>query len=337
MNISDSERIKAILESCGYTSAPEKGADLIIVNACSVRQAAVDRIFGKLKRWQGKRVFITGCVLSADKSKLKNKVELIFDIKELQKLPQYLNCKSMSDKYKNYLQVGVFHDKKSTKKEAFVPIMTGCNNFCTYCAVPYTRGREISRPEKEIINEVKKLVCEKVKKILLLGQNVNNYGFDLKNSSFTKLLKKIIKIPGKFQISFMTSNPWNFSDELIELIAKEPKISKEIHLPMQSGDDEILCKMNRKYTVKQYLKLVNNLRYAISNLRLSTDIIVGFPTETKKAFENTIRLCKKAKFDKAYIGMYSPRPGTVSAKIYKDDVSRKEKKRRWKVLNDLIN
>jgi len=220
--------------------------------------------------------------------------------------------------------------------------MSGCDNFCTYCAVPFTRGRETSRPEKEIIKEVKELVASGVKRIVLLGQNVNNfrnkrYEIRDKNNQFVKLLRNLIKIPGDFKIGFLTSNPWNFPEELIDLIAKEPKLLKEIHLPLQSGDDEILRKMNRHNTAKQYLALVTKLKALCPNLYLSTDIIVGFPTETKKAFENTVNLCKKVKFDKAYIAMYSPRPGTISAKLYKDDIPQKEKKRRWRILNNLIN
>lgn len=330
MNIADSERIASILQSCGLNPAStEEEADLIVVNACSVRQKAVDRIYGKLRDWGNKKILITGCVLPHDKKKLANKVDLIFDIKDLPKLPKMLSIPPLFPK--------TYHLSPRDKNEAFVPIMTGCNNFCTYCAVPYTRGREVSRAEEDIIEEVKKLLSEGVKKITLLGQNVNNYGLDLKQSSFIELLKKIITIPGDFKISFLTSNPWNFPDELIEIVANEPKLVKEIHLPVQSGDDEVLRKMNRKYTVKQYLKIIENLKLKIENLYLSTDIIVGFPGETKKAFENTVKLCQKAKFDKAYIAMYSPRPGTVSARVFKDDVPQEEKKRRWKILDGLIN
>ncbi|MCX6806871.1 MAG: MiaB/RimO family radical SAM methylthiotransferase [Candidatus Berkelbacteria bacterium] len=345
MNKSDSERIAKVLESCGFKSAPtEEGADLIVINACSVRQAAVDRIYGKIKKWQSgkqnKKIVITGCILPLDRHKLHSKVDLIFDIKDLPNLPKMLSIPSL-------LPI-THHPLLRNKREALIPIMTGCNNFCSYCAVPYTRGREISRPEEEIINEVKQSISRGIKKVVLLGQNVNNYGLDLKNTSFVQLLKKIIGIPGNFQISFLTSNPWNFPDQLIELIAKEPKLIKEVHLPIQSGDDEILKKMNRNYTSGQYLALISKLKShfrpkgeccegRVSNLYLSTDIIVGFPTETKKAFENTVKVCKQARFNKAYIAQYSPRPGTVSAKLYKDDVPKTEKKRRWQILNNLIN
>jgi len=340
MNVADACKVDALLRSADLKPAPEDRADLIVVVACSVRQSAVDRIYGKLKRWEDKKIIITGCVLPHDKRKLEQKVDLIFDIKDLDKLPNYL--KKINKKLLSSSKFKIHNLKFRNKKEVFVPIMTGCDNFCSYCAVPYTRGREISRPEEEIICEVKKLVSAKVRKIVLLGQNVNNYRIKnyelrIKKNPFIELLKKLIKIPGDFKIGFLTSNPWNFPNELIKLIAKEPKLAKEIHLPVQSGDDKILRKMNRRYTSKQYLKLIKNLKLKIKNLYLSTDIIVGFPGETKKQFENTIALCKKAKFDKAYIAMYSPRPGTLAAKKYCDDVPQKEKKRRFEILDKLIN
>jgi tRNA-2-methylthio-N6-dimethylallyladenosine synthase len=353
MNESDSERIASLLNSLGLKPAPENKADLIIINACSVRQSAVDRIYGKIKVWsespKKKKIILTGCVLIDDRKKLAPKVDLIFNIKDLNKLPGYLK--------KIYNKKFIIHNSRfivhNSKFPALVPIMTGCNHFCTYCAVPYTRGREVSRPEKEIICEVKKAVENGTKEIILLGQNVNRYGksqitnskFQINSkkqnsksqtTSFVKLLKKLVKIPGNFQIKFISANPWDFSQELINLIAKEPKMSKYIHLPVQSGDDEILKKMNRPYSAKKYLDLVKKLRAQIPNLYLSTDIIVGFPGETKKAFQNTVKLCKKAKFNKAYLAQYSPRPGTAAAKL-KNTVPRQEKKQRWEILNNLIN
>jgi tRNA-2-methylthio-N6-dimethylallyladenosine synthase len=197
---------------------------------------------------------------------------------------------------------------------------------------------------KDIIYEIKNLINCGHKEIMLLGQNVNSYKSDnmeqitdnKKSINFVDLLKEIVKIPGKFEIKFMTSHPKDLSNELIDLISKEPKIVKELHLPVQSGDDQILKKMNRHYTAKKYLKLILKIRAQIPNIKLSTDIIVGFPGETKKAFLNTVKLCKKAKFDLAYISQYSSRPGTASFKI-KDNVPREEKKRRWRVLENLIN
>lgn len=319
MNISDSQRIAKKLEEIGYKPASEKEAGLVVVNACSVRQKAVDRIWGKIKIWQAqkKKIILTGCVLPADRKKFAEK----------------------GIDYSN------FHDKnffdiipKNLTPITYIPIMTGCDNFCSYCAVPLTRGREKSRPMKDIILDVKRALNSSSKEILLLGQNVNSYQY-----GFVKLLKEIDKIPSDFKFNFISSNPHDMTNEIITAIAKLKKWPHELHLPLQSGDDEILHKMNRRYTSAQYLRLIENLKLKINaspkakkNLKLSTDIIVGFPGETKKQFNKTVKICKKIKFDKAYIAQYSPRPGTVAAKL-KDDVPQKEKKRRWLVLEKLIN
>jgi tRNA-2-methylthio-N6-dimethylallyladenosine synthase len=221
--------------------------------------------------------------------------------------------------------------------------MTGCDNFCSYCAVPYTRGREISRPFNDIISDIKQALKNGSKEILLLGQNVNSYykrssvyNRKIDNRHFIKLLTTIDNLPGDFKFNFISSNPHDMSNKLIKTLAKLKKWPRELHLPLQSGDDEILRKMNRKYNRHQYLKLVANLKSQIPDLKLTTDIIVGFPGETKEQFNNTVKLCKKIGFKKAYIAQYSPRPGTAAAKL-KDDVPAKEKKRRWQLLNRLIN
>jgi len=312
MNESDSERIASFLEKKGYKSAPNmKGADLIVINACSVRQTAIDRIFGlkqKFARLKAKKV-LTGCVLKSDKKKFKEFFDEILDIKE------FLG--------NNYLSI--------LCSSTFVPIMTGCDNFCSYCVVPYVRGREISRKPEQIIKQVKDLIRKKYKEITLLGQNVNSYKY-----GFAKLLKKLNSLPGNFKIKFLTNHPKDVSDELINTIAKSKKIAKEIHLPIQSGDNQILKKMNRGYTVKQYKNLVKKIHREIPNVKISTDVIVGFPKETKKQFENTVKLFKQIKFDKAYINKYSPRADTAAANL-RDNVPWKEKKRRWKVLNEIVN
>ncbi|MFH1838189.1 MAG: tRNA (N6-isopentenyl adenosine(37)-C2)-methylthiotransferase MiaB [Candidatus Kuenenbacteria bacterium] len=398
MNISDSERITTVLKKMKYQpTLDEKKADLILINSCSVRQNAINRIFGQERKWRKLKklnplliIALTGCITEKDKKNFKNKVDLIFDIKELPNLKSLLN--SCSDDHQslakrdkinltghallnNYLtspdlvqQISSNRSHKtkqnskqhylhikpiySNKTIAYVPIMTGCDNFCSYCVVPYTRGREISRPFEKILKEIKNLIKKKYKEICLLGQNVNSYfsksqtknfivranNHSLQNKiiNFPKLLEKINNLSGEFQISFFTSHPKDMSDELIDTMAECKKIKKELHLPIQSGDDEILKKMNRKYTVENYLKLVQKIRKKIKKIFLSTDIIVGFPGETKKQFENTVKLCKKIKFNKAYISQYSPRPGTLAAKL-NDDISKEEKKRRWKILDDLIN
>lgn len=313
MNIADSERIAAVLELKGYSPTDEKRADLIIINACSVRQKAVDRIWGVVKNWQKqkKEIIITGCVLPSDRKKLAEK----------------------GIGYKNFSQIDFDPNfiTYNLSRITYIPIMAGCDNFCSYCAVPFTRGREKSRAEKEIIDDVERALKNGSKNILLLGQNVNSYKF-----GFARLLKKIDNLPAKFAFNFMSSNPHDMTDEIIDTFSKLKKWSHELHLPLQSGDDEILKAMNRKYDSAQYLKLIKNLKLKIKKLVLTTDIIVGFPGETKAQFNNTVKICKKIGFKKAYLGQYSPRPGTVSAKM-DDNVPSLEKKRRWLVLNKLIN
>jgi len=235
-----------------------------------------------------------------------------------------------------------FNPEKN-KSTSYIPIMSGCDNFCTYCVVPYTRGKEISRPVDDIISEIKNLVENGINEVTLLGQNVNSYKLtkeqnnkETKKQDFVILLEKIEKIKNLKKISFLTSHPKDIGEDLINWMANSVKFSKQLHLPVQSGDNEILKKMNRHYTSEQYLHLIENCKLKIENLCLTTDVIVGFPSETQKQFENTVKLCKKVKFNMAFISKYSPRPGTPSAKM-KDNVPQVEKKRRWKILNDLIN
>ncbi len=302
MNESDSERIATRLETEGYQYANSfEEADLVVVNVCSIRQSAINRVYSKIQRIKNKRIVLTGCLLDKEKEKLKDYE--IWPIADFSCRPKY-----------------------QSPKKAFIPIMNGCNNFCSYCVVPYTRGRETFRPVKDIINEIRKL--SDYEEIMLLGQNVNSY------PNFPKLLETICTL-GKFQIKFMTSHPKDMSDELIDVIAKNKRISREIHLPVQSGNDAILGKMNRKYTVKHYKKLVQKIQEKIPEVKLSTDIIVGFPGETEKQFQDTINLMKKIKFNHAYIASYSPRTQTQAFKL-KDTVSSFEKKRRKKILLNMI-
>jgi len=332
MNKADSEKIARVLENKGYKPASKiNEADLIVVNMCSVRQSAVDRVYGLIPKFQKLQTtnyklqtILTGCILKKDKKKLAKLFDEIVDIKDL--------IKDTKPKYSN-------------KVSALVPIMTGCNNFCSYCVVPFTRGREVSRPPEEIICEVKKLVKHGYKEIWLLGQNVNSYGIDRRSTqistqinadiNFAKLLRMINDIPGKFRIRFTSSHPKDFSDDLIKAMAECKKVAKYLNLPVQSGDDKILKKMNRSYTVKQYKNLVKRIRKKIPDINLSTDVIVGFPGETKKQFENTVKLFKEIKYDIAYINKYSPRSGTAAAKL-KDNVSIQEKKRREKTLEKTL-
>jgi len=350
MNISDSERVSTILEKLKYKKTSNiNEADLILVVMCSVRQPAVDRVHGlahKFKKLNPKiKTILTGCVLEKDKKKFANSFDYIIDIKDIKKLTQILKTHPAHPVQKlrdsvifapsSYLDI---IPKYSNKFSATVPIMTGCNNFCSYCVVPYTRGREISRPTKEIICEIKNLVNPPAgggyKEVCLLGQNVNSYKDGKTN--FPKLLKMVNNITGNFMLCFITSHPKDFSDELIETMKNCKKLSKRLNLPIQSGDDEILKKMNRPYTVAQYKTLVKKIRKAIPDISLSTDIIVGFPGETKKQFQNTVKTLKEISFDMAFINKYSPRAGTAASKI-KDNVLWAEKKKREKVLIELIN
>jgi len=340
MNKSDSERIASVLENMGYQPVNKSAqADLIIVNMCSVRQSAVDRVYGlgrkftELKKQNPNlKTALTGCVLLPDKTKLKKQFDLIFDIKNLTKLSNML-CYPLIIPRSNALEYfSVFPDSDSLVT-AYVPIMTGCNNFCAYCVVPYVRGEENSRPAQEIIEEVKKLIKKEYKEIILLGQNVNSYKD--KNTNFPQLLKLINDLPGGFWLRFITSHPKDLSDELIETMAKSEKITEYLHLPVQAGDNQILKKMNRGYSVDQYKNLIEKIRKRIKNISISTDIIVGFPGETKKQFKQTAKLMKWVKFDMVYTAQYSPRPMTAASKL-KDDVIKKEKRRREQILTKIL-
>lgn len=346
MNKSDAERLATILENASYEKSAEKEADLIIVLACSVRQSAIDRIWGRINRWnhwKEKRPFITilsGCVVADDKRKFRDKFDYILTIDELTAKPQQL-ISLLKEKLPNYmLRVTDYfhvHPKYESSFQAYVPISTGCNNFCTYCVVPYTRGRKKSRPAEEIISEVKKLISHGYQEITLLGQNVNSYGLtgQKNNQPFIDLLKKIDVIPGDFWFFFITNHPKDMSDELIQTLPELKKVGHYIHLPVQSGDDEILRRMNRHYTASHYLNLVKKIREALPDVCLSTDIIVGFPGETEAQFQNTAHVMEQAKFDMAYIAQYSPRPGTAAYKL-KDDILKPEKKQREKILTGIL-
>ena len=314
MNKSDSERIAAGLEKRGYQPAlSAKQADLIVVNMCSVRQSAVDRVFGmpmKLKGIKAKKV-LTGCILKKDRKNLEKIFDEIWDKKDLF-LKQYHRL------------------VRSTV--SYVPISDGCNNFCAYCVVPFARGRLICRPYQAILKEICRLVKNGAKEIWLLGQNVNDYQSGAIN--FTELIKMVNDISGEFKFFFMSPNPKNFSNELINTLAGCKKFGRYLNLPVQSGDDAILKKMKRNYTIKQYQNLVKKIRKKMPDINLSTDVIVGFPGETVKQFQNTIKLFKKINFDIAYISKYSSRPGTIASKL-KDGVPSEEKKRRRNILSKL--
>jgi len=282
-----------------------------------VRESAENRVYGLVneirKKKSGAKIILTGCLAGLKNTKKIRGVDEIWPITKFD------------------LKIEPIRDKK---KAALISISSGCDNFCSYCIVPYSRGREISRKTEEILEEIDRAIKNGFWEVVLIGQNVNSYKGDL--LLFPDLLEEIAK-KSLEKISFVSSNPWDFSEELIEVIAKYKNIDRLIHLPVQSGDDEILKKMNRKYTVEEYLNLVKKIRKKVKGVRFSTDIIVGFPGEDEKAFQNTVKLCKKVGFKIAYINKYSPRKGTVAAKLYKNDIPQAEKKRRWKLLDNMIN
>ncbi len=322
MNKADSERIATALEKKGYKPALNiNKADLVVANMCSIRQPAVDRIYGLITKFQELKkknkklkTILTGCVLKGDKRKFRKGFDLI--------VPK-----------ENYLNNP---PKRQKGNIAHVPISNGCNNHCTYCVVPFTRGPLVCYSHKEILKEAKQALKKGFREIWLLGQNVNDYTSPSDSSvDFAKLLERVSKIPGNFSIRFISPNPKNFSDELIDVIANSPKIVKYLNIPVQSGDNKILKAMNRPYTIERYKELVKKIKKKIPNVNLSTDVIVGFPGETKKQFENTVKLFKEIKFNIAYISKYSPRPGTAAFKM-KNNVPWEEKKRRERCLKKLL-
>ncbi|MBU2028364.1 tRNA (N6-isopentenyl adenosine(37)-C2)-methylthiotransferase MiaB, partial [Patescibacteria group bacterium] len=358
MNYSDSERIAAQLKKGGFlpVSSLEK-ANLVVVNSCGVRQTAEDRVYGFIHNiWKNKpktKIILTGCL--ADRKdvqrRLKNKVNLFANIKDFQK--EIKNSKLIQNskfEIRNFSNKNTASDYLFTKPNytskytAYIPVMTGCNNFCAYCVVPYARGREISRQAGEIIQEVKSLIKKGYKEIILLGQNVNSYACRGRTATinFSDLLRKINAIPGHFWINFISNHPKDFSAELIKTATQLPGVCEFIHLPLQAGDNQILRKMNRKYTRQKYLKLVSQIKKSFQKYKpntlysLTSDIIVGFPSETRKQFLQSAEMMKKSEFDMVYFGQYSPRPGTAAYKL-KDNVSKAEKSRREKYLNEILN
>ncbi|MEI7890761.1 MAG: tRNA (N6-isopentenyl adenosine(37)-C2)-methylthiotransferase MiaB [bacterium] len=348
MNVSDSERLATFLEKNNYTeSSLISEADLVIFNTCGIKQTAENRAYSminnlrkaelKIKNQKTKNIVMTGCLAHrADVQKrMQKKVDLFTEIKNFEKDFEKISKNSILDN-RDYLST---IPKHSNNFQAYVPIMTGCNNFCTYCVVPYARGREVSRPAEEILSEIEKLVANGYKNIILLGQNVNSY-LDHK-TNFPKLLKKINAISGKFWIQFISSHPKDMDDELIATVTKLKKVCEWIHLPMQAGNDEILQKMNRKYTAKHYLGRIRKIKAEFKKNKpatlfsISSDIIVGFPTESKAQFLDSAEVMEKSKFDMVFFGQFSPRPGTVAWKL-KDDVTQEEKTWRENFLNEIL-
>lgn len=332
MNARDSEKLVGILDEVGYTEVEDENADFVIYNTCTVRENANQRVYGRLgylhsikKKKPHMMIALCGCMMQEAQvvEKLKKSysfVNLIFGTHNIYKFSELIVTALESDRmvidiWKDTDKI--VEDLPSERKYAFksgVNIMFGCNNFCSYCIVPYVRGRERSRNLKDIVREIEKLVEDGVKEVMLLGQNVNSYGKNLEEPvTFAQLLKEIEKIEGLERIRFMTSHPKDLSDELIEVMKDSKKICRHLHLPLQSGSSRILKIMNRHYDKERYLTLVKKIKTAMPDISLTTDIIVGFPGETEEDFLETMDVVKKVRFDSAFTFLYSKRTGTPAA------------------------
>ena len=355
MNEHDTENIKAILESMSYTETNEmESADLILLNTCAIRENAHNKVFGyigRIKHLKEKRPdIITGlCGCMAQEEVVVDEIinrykwlDIVFGTHNINNLPNILN--KTIEKKKQEIEVlsfegNVIEDipvKRDSKYKAWVNIMYGCDKFCTYCIVPYTRGKQRSRKKENILKEVQNLIEEGYLEVTLLGQNVNAYGKDLEDNYYMENLLEDVAKTGIKRVRFVTSHPWDFTDKMIEVIKQYPNIMPYIHLPLQSGSDRILKLMARRYTKETYLELVDKLKQNIPNLSLTTDIIVGFPNETEEDFNETLDVVNKCKYDSAYTFIFSPREGTPAAKMI-DNVSLEEKKNRLHKLNEVVN
>lgn len=334
-NENDTERIRGMLKESGFefTDAAEK-ADLVIYNTCAVRENAEQRVFGRLgilKHIKEKRrdmiIAVCGCMVQQEHitEKIKqvhSQVDLVFGTHALYKMPELL-YKAMHRK-KTVIDIeksdGAIAENipimRDTKQKAWVSVMYGCNNFCSYCIVPYVRGRERSRKPEDILNEVRELVADGCTEITLLGQNVNSYGKDLEEDiDFADLMRMVNDVDGVRRIRFMTSHPKDLSDKLIETMRDCDKVCRQLHIPFQAGSDKILMQMNRKYTKEQYLSKIDKVKREIPGISLSTDVMVGFPTETNEDFEETLDVLRKVEFDNIFSFIYSKREGTPAAKL----------------------
>lgn len=332
MNARDSEKLCGILNAIGYQESESEDADFVIYNTCTVRENANNKVYGRLGYLHGYKkknphmmIALCGCMMQEEKvvAKIKQSyrfVDLIFGTHNIFKFAELLvqsieNNKMVVDVWENTDQiVEQLPNERKFRFKSGVNIMFGCNNFCSYCIVPYVRGRERSRAPEDIIREIEELVKNGVVEIMLLGQNVNSYGKNLESPiTFAELLRRVERIEGLKRIRFMTSHPKDLSDELIEVMASSKKICRHLHLPLQSGSSEILKKMNRHYTKEQYLELTERIRKAVPDISLTTDIIVGFPGETEEDFEETLEVVRKVRYDSAFTFIYSKRTGTPAA------------------------
>ena len=354
MNVHDSEEIKKILENLGYTEIEDyEQADLIILNTCAIRENAHDKVFGFLGRCKHLKktnkdliLGLCGCMAQeenvAKEIREKHKyIDIVFGTHNMNELPDMLmnfygkQSINVYSKEGDVIEFGNLY-KRDSKITAWVNIMYGCDKFCTYCIVPYTRGKQRSRKSEDILKEVKELKEQGYKEITLLGQNVNAYGKDLDGEiEFSKLLEKVSDI-GIERIRIVTSHPWDFTDKMIDVIASRENIMPYIHLPLQSGSNKILKLMGRRYTKEEYLELFNKIRNKVKNASITTDIIVAFPGETEEDFNDTLDVVNTCKYDGAFTFIYSPRENTPAAKM-KNDLTEAEKEDRLHRLNELVN
>lgn len=355
MNVHDSENISGIMEDLGYTKEDNyENADVIIINTCAIRENAQNKVVGilgrikKLKETNPNIITIIGGCMPQEESvsgMIKDKykwVDIVLGTHNIYDIPTLLD--NINKERKQNIEVYSIEGsiienlpvKRDSKIKAWVNIQYGCDKFCSYCIVPYTRGKQRSRLPEDILKEVKSLKEKGYKEVTLLGQNVNAYGKDLElNYTMANLLEDTAKT-GIDRVRFVTSHPWDFSSDMIDVIAAYPNIMPYIHLPIQSGSDNILKKMNRRYTISEYKNLFNELKAKIPGVSITTDIIVGFPGETEEDFKKTLEIYNELKYDLAYTFIYSPREGTPAAKI-EDNISLKEKEERLQRLNALVN
>ena len=354
MNVHDSEEIKSLIENLGYTETDNyEESDLIILNTCAIRENAHDKVFGFLGRCKHLKktnknliIGLCGCMAQEESvvSEIREKhpyIDIVFGTHNMNELPKMLAEFTGKQDIEIYSKEGDVIEfgnlyKRDSKISAWVNIMYGCDKFCTYCIVPYTRGKQRSRKSEDILKEVKELKQQGYKEITLLGQNVNAYGKDLDNEiEFSKLLEQVSDI-GIERIRFVTSHPWDFTDSMIDVIAARDNIMPYIHLPLQSGSDRILKLMGRRYTKEEYLTLFNKIRTKVKNASITTDIIVGFPGETEEDFKETLDVVDKCHYDGAFTFIFSPREGTPASKMA-DETPLSEKEERLQRLNEKIN
>ncbi|ACR80230.1 MULTISPECIES: tRNA (N6-isopentenyl adenosine(37)-C2)-methylthiotransferase MiaB [Kosmotoga] len=351
MNVNDTETMAGILKSNGYVIVDnEEEADVVIVNTCAVREKAEKKLYGKLGRLRSLKkknrnliIGVSGCVAEKEKEALlkREEVNFVFGTRSISRVNEFLE---RAIKGERFVELSDFIDEinsstprlRTSRHHAWVTIIYGCNKFCSYCIVPYTRGREKSRSMEDILNEVKRLASKGYREVTYLGQNVDSYGKDLADgSTLAKLIRETLKIEQIERIWYLTSYPKDFSDELIDVIATSKRVSRSIHLPIQSGSNRILKAMNRGYTREEYLDLIRRIRTKVPDASISTDIIVGFPGESEDDYLQTKSLLEEVIFERVNLAIYSPREGTISAKYMKDDVPHEIKVRRLQELLEL--